>query len=263
MSAGTDHVPAYRDGVAWARGPQPVYDRLASAALSSLPYRLDGVSALDVGAGTGAASRELLRRGADVVAVDTSASMLAELVRQTDGRVPAIVGDVRRLALPDGGFAVTVAAFVLNHVADPTAAVRELARVTRRDGRVVATTFGADEHPIKAAVDAALVRYGYVHPQWYRTLKQECMPRTAATAALVAVATEGGLADVTVEQTDVDLGDLPPRAAIAYRLGLAHIAPFVAALDATDRARLTTELTEVVSELPPLRLPMLVLSGRG
>jgi SAM-dependent methyltransferase len=239
-----------------------VYDRLATAALVRLPERLDGLTALDVGAGTGAATRELLRRGASVLAVDQSGSMLAEFVRQTAGRVPTMVGDIRRLALPDAGRDVAVAAFVLNHLIDPAAAVHELARVTRPGGYVVATTFGTDDHPIKAAVDDALVRYGFVHPQWYRSLKEHCMPLTATPAALAAVGSEGGLADVLVDEIDVELGDLPLGAAIAYRLGLAHIAPFVASLDEADRTRLTAELMRTVATLPPLRLPMLVLTGR-
>lgn len=262
MTTGSDERTAYLDGAAWVSGPQRVYDRLASAALARLPDRLDGTGALDVGAGTGAATRELLRRGAAVLAVDQSRSMLAELVRQTEHRVPTLVGDIRCLALPAAGHDVTVAAFVLNHLADPAAAVRELARVTRPDGWIVATTFGTDDHPIKATVDDTLARYGFVHPEWYRTLKRDCMPLTATPAALADVATLGGLTEVLVDQTDVDLGDLPPRAAIAYRLGLAHIAPFVASLDAEQRARLDAELVEAVAALPRLRLRLLVLTGR-
>src|SRR5581483_7101026 len=147
-------------------------DRLAARALSRLPERLDGLEALDVGAGTGAATRELLRRGAQVVAVDRSASMLDELTRQTEGRVPTVVTDVRRLALPDDEYDVTVAAFVLNHLEDAAMGVRELVRVTKPGGEVIATTFGADEHPIKAATDEVLARYGYVPPAWYRVLKE-------------------------------------------------------------------------------------------
>ena len=258
-----DQLTAYRDGAAWARGPQQVYDRLVRSALAWLPDRLDGQHAVDVGAGTGAATRELLRRGAEVVALDRSTSMLAELSRQTGGRVPTAVCDIRSLALPDDKYDVTVAGFVLNHLFDATAGMRELARVTRPGGRVIATTFGSDDHPIKVAVDDVLVRFGFVHPQWYLSLKQVAMPTVADPGGLTRVGTSSGLRSVTVEKIDVDLGDLPVEAAIAYRLGLAHIAPFVAALDAADRARLDAELASVVGALPPLRLPMLVVSGLG
>jgi SAM-dependent methyltransferase len=259
-----DELAGYRDGAAWAGGPQTVYDRLAVAALSRLPERLDGARAVDVGAGTGAATRELLRRGCDVVAVDLSTSMLAELTRQTGGRVPTVVGDLRQLSMRDGTYDVAVAAFVLNHLDDPAGGVRELARVTRRGGHVVATTFvGGDDHPIKAAVDGVLLRYGFVHPPWYRVIKEQRIPLSATTAALASAGTAGGLVDVRVDEMHVDLSDLPAHAAVGYRLGLAHIAPFVTRLDPTTRARLEAELVDAVAGLPPLSLPMLVLSGRS
>jgi SAM-dependent methyltransferase len=263
VTADAEELIAYRDGAAWTSGPQAVYDRLAAAALAHLPTRLDGLRALDVGAGTGAATRDLLARGADVVAVDTSTSMLAELSRQTAGRVPTIVGDIRNLAMRDGEYDLTVAAFVINHLADPVAGVRELARVTGRDGQVIATTFGTDDHPIKAAIDDVLVSYGFKHPSWYLRLKRERIPLIAQPAALMQVGVAAGLANASVGEVTVDLGDLPIEAAIAYRLGLAHIAPFVTALDPSAHARLEAELATVVSRLPPLSLPMLVLTGQS
>jgi SAM-dependent methyltransferase len=262
-ASAVEEVASYRNGAEWADGPQAVYDRLAVAALSRLPDRLDGVTGVDVGAGTGAATRELLRRGADVVAVDLSPSMLAELTRQTDGRVPTFVGDIRRLSTRDNTFDVAVAAFVLNHLDDPAAGVRELARVTRPGGHVLATTFGADDHPIKAAVDEVLVRYGFVHPEWYRVVKEQRIPLSATVGSLAASGSAGGLADLRVEDMRIDLSDLPTRDAVAYRLGLAHIAPFVATLDAATRMRLDAELADAIEGLPPLVLPMLVLSGRS
>lgn len=263
VAAPDDELASYGDGAAWAAGPQLVYDRLAASALSGLPDRLDGHRALDVGAGTGAATRELLRRGCGVTAVDSSPSMLAELARQTDGRVPTLVGDIRDLPLADAEYDVTVAAFVLNHLADAVGGVRELARVTKPGGRVVATTFGSDDHPIKTAIDDVLVRFGYVHPAWYVMFKRDRIPLIATPDALAAVGRNGGLADSSVDDVPVDFSDLPVDAAIAYRLGMAHIAPFVSALDGDTRARLHDELSAAVAGLPPLRLPMLVLSGRG
>jgi hypothetical protein len=67
---------------------------------------------------------------------------------------------------------------------------------------------------------------------------------------------------VTVETIDVDLGDVSVDAAVGYRLGLAHIAPFVRSLDDTRRGVLQAEVIAACRDLPPLRLPMLVLAGR-
>jgi len=51
-------------------------------------------------------------------------------------------GDVDALPFPDASFDVVLCLQVLEHVADPAAAVRELRRVTRGGGRVLASTHG-------------------------------------------------------------------------------------------------------------------------
>jgi SAM-dependent methyltransferase len=252
---------AYRDGAAWAQGPQAVYDRLAAAALATLPGDLSGTTALDAGAGTGAATRVLVARGATVDAVDDSPSMLAELRRQLAGRVRTVVGDVRDLPLAAGRYDHAVAAFVLNHLDAPEAGVAELARVCRAGGRVVATTFCAEDHPVKPAVDAVLADYGFIAPEWYRTLKGGLIPRLGTPQGLAGVAASGGLAAAAVRVVDVDLSDLPLPAIVSYRLGLAHIAPFVQGLDDVTVAALHRDAAAAVSALPPLCLSMLVLDG--
>jgi SAM-dependent methyltransferase len=192
-----------------------------------------------------------------------STSMLAELARQTGGQVPTLVADICHLALASDAFDATVAAFVLNHLDRPADGVRELVRVTRPGGRVVATTFGADDHPMKPAVDDVLTRHGYEHPPWSTSFKRSRIPLTASVDAFTDVGREGGLAEAKVDAIAVDLGDLPLGATIAYRLGMAHIAPFIATLAPDRRSAIEAEITTAIEHLPPLQLPMLVLSGHG
>jgi len=252
---------AYRDGAAWAHGPQAVYDRLAAAALATAPMDLTGTTALDAGAGTGAATRVLLSRGAHVDAVDTSSSMLAELHRQMGGRVRTVVGDVRDLPLADRQYDYVVAACVLNHLATPEAGVAELARVCRSGSRVVATTFGTDDHPVKPAVDTVLADYGFVPPEWYRTLKKELIPKLGTPQGFAEVGRKGGLVNVTARPVEVDLSDLSLPVVVSYRLGLAHVAPFLQGLDSETAAAMQRDAVTAISSLPPLRLSMLVLEG--
>jgi ubiquinone/menaquinone biosynthesis C-methylase UbiE len=254
---------AYLDGPAWTTGPQIVYDRLAERAVERASGNLAGTLALDAGAGTGAATRALLRRGAEVVAVDSSPSMLAELTRQTGGTVPTICADLRHIPVADASYDVAVAACVINHFDEPAVLLNELARVTKPAGTVVATTFGADDHPIKPAVDAVLVQYGYVHPDWYVVAKTERFPLTATVPALTEIGRASELTEVSVELVDVDLSDLPVLSAAAYRLGMAHIAPFMRDLDIDTRRSVEADVVSAVRELPPVRLPMLVLTGRA
>jgi SAM-dependent methyltransferase len=75
--------PDYPDGVFDALGP------------------LDGACVLDIGAGTGIASRELLRRGAMVFGVDLSRNMLVR-ARAASPDLPIMRADGARLPVPDG-----------------------------------------------------------------------------------------------------------------------------------------------------------------
>ena len=88
----------------------------------------------DVGAGTGKYTRELHAAGLNVVAVDPSADMLAQLSRSLPS-VPAHVGTAEDTGLPDACVdAVTVAQAW--HWCDPVAASREFERILRPHGVV-------------------------------------------------------------------------------------------------------------------------------
>ncbi|MDX6287348.1 MAG: demethylmenaquinone methyltransferase / 2-methoxy-6-polyprenyl,4-benzoquinol methylase [Frankiales bacterium] len=252
---------AYEDGATWASGPQPVYRRLAAHALDVLGSDLAGKQILDAGAGTGAMTLELLARGAGVVATDLSSSMLAELRRQTDGRVPTKVADIRELPFDDAIHDSAVAGFVVNHLAEPATAVAEMARVTKPGGVVLTTSFGIDDHPVKTAIEELLRSHGWTPPDWYTHLKVNVMPLTATVDAFATVGREAGLANIQVDAIDVEFVDLPPSAVAAYRLGMGHASPFVSALSEDERAGLVTEAEEAAAAAPALRLPLLVLHG--
>ena len=97
---------------------------------------------LEVGCGPGELAERIGRElGADVVAVDTSARMVA--LASSRG-VRAVVGDVQALPFADGSFDCAVAAWMLYHVADLDRALAELARVLAPAGRLVAVTNAAD-----------------------------------------------------------------------------------------------------------------------
>lgn len=89
---------------------------------------------LDLGAGTGKLTDELLAAGHEVVAVDPSAEMLAELAaRHRD--VTTTVGGAEQLPLPDGSVDAVVAGQAA-HWFDPPRAAPELRRVLRPGGVV-------------------------------------------------------------------------------------------------------------------------------
>ena len=136
----------------------PRYD-LANAALSfgqdahwrrvtALAARPSGARVLDVAAGTGNVARELLARGAEhVTALDLSLPMLAVGAARGGGSISWVNGDAQRLPFPDASFDAVTISFGLRNLADPEAALREFARVTRADGRLVVCEFATPTWP--------------------------------------------------------------------------------------------------------------------
>ncbi|HYJ67734.1 MAG TPA: methyltransferase domain-containing protein [Nocardioidaceae bacterium] len=115
-----------------------------------------GVDLLDVGCGPGSLTVDLAREIAPgrVVGVDSSAEVL-ESARAAAAEAAAVdvelrVDDVYHLDLPDDAFDVVHAHQLLQHLADPVAALREMRRVCRPGGVVAARDgdFGtATAHP--------------------------------------------------------------------------------------------------------------------
>lgn len=95
---------------------------------------------LDVGAGAGTITVDLANAVAEVTATEVSAEAL-DLTRATVAdrgatNIAFEVADVHSLPFDDGTFDVVHAHQVLQHVANPVQALREMARVTRSGGIV-------------------------------------------------------------------------------------------------------------------------------
>lgn len=117
-----------------------------------------GMRALDVGAGPGALTAELVRRvgGAHVVAVEPSESF-AHACRARVPGVEVVQAGAEALPLANDAFDAALAQLVVNFLADAPAAVREMARVTRAGGVVAACVwdYGDDMQVLRAFWDAA------------------------------------------------------------------------------------------------------------
>ena len=107
-----------------------------------LPHLKSGLSVLDIGCGPGTITADLAARVAPgaVTAVDQVADVLdvarAAAVRRNLTNVSFATADVHRLEFPDNTFDVVHAHQVLQHVADPVQALREMRRVCRPGGCV-------------------------------------------------------------------------------------------------------------------------------
>jgi demethylmenaquinone methyltransferase/2-methoxy-6-polyprenyl-1,4-benzoquinol methylase len=118
-----------------------------------------GGVALDICTGTGDLALELARRaGAKglVIGSDFSAPMLQLGEKKKAQRsVPAlefVLADALKLPFPENAFDAVTVAFGIRNVADVEAGIREMARVTTPDGKVVILEFNSPRNPVFAAL---------------------------------------------------------------------------------------------------------------
>ena len=140
--------PTYdRVGAVLSLGQDPLWRRFL---VSRLPR---GGHVLDVATGTGLVAAELLRRGFTVTGVDQSPGMLAVAHRRFGGEVELINASADALPLESGSFDHLTFTYLLRYVADPGAALAELARVVRPGGFVASLEFGVPEGPARPLWD--------------------------------------------------------------------------------------------------------------
>lgn len=246
---------------AWQQGPGRIYDRLAETVVAACPVPVAGRLVLDLGTGTGAAARALLRSGADVVGVDNAVGMLLTLAGPAagddpgsagDGPIPGAAGDALALPFRAGAFGAVVASFCLNHLSDPAAGLAEAARVTQPGGAVVASAYAEDDdHPVKTAVEQAVTEAGWAPAPWYRQVKADAM-QLATTGRMANVAAGvPGLVEVRAARHELAFPDLGPGELVEWRLGLAQIAPFLGALPSAEQAAVSAAALERLGEHPP------------
>lgn len=106
-----------------------------------LPRLRPGLELLDVGCGPGNITVDLARRVAPgrVVGLDAAGSVIEDAAEEHAGAAANVEfrqGDVYALDIADTSFDVVHAHQVLQHLADPVAALREMRRVCRADGTV-------------------------------------------------------------------------------------------------------------------------------
>ena len=101
---------------------------------------LDGKSALDVGCGAGLLAEPLARLGAKVTAVDAAEELIAvarEHASKMGLEIDYRAGDVQQL---EGQFNLVTCMEVIEHVADPAAFLKALAKRLAADGLLILST---------------------------------------------------------------------------------------------------------------------------
>lgn len=111
-----------------------------------------GQRVLDVGAGTGALTSELVRRGAEASAADPSPPFVAALRE----RLPGIVvheAPAEELPWPDESFDASLAQLVLTFMRDAPAGIAEMQRVVRPGGVVAVCMWDREGMEMLAAIN--------------------------------------------------------------------------------------------------------------
>ena len=112
-----------------------------------------GQTALDLCTGTGRLAHELVplvRPGGRVIGIDFSPGML-ELARRREPEVEFRQGDVSQLSEADASVDAVTIGFGLRNLVNRDAALREMRRVLRPDGRLVVLEFAPPTGPLLAA----------------------------------------------------------------------------------------------------------------
>jgi SAM-dependent methyltransferase len=131
--------------------------------IESLLGDLSNTSALDLGCGSGTYATRLAARGAQVVGVDLSATMLRlarDRARTSGVALELLVADIARpLPFSSAQFDLVFTATVLHYVEDLRSAMHEIARVMRPQARLIASVLhpmGTARFPVHLSNDASV-----------------------------------------------------------------------------------------------------------
>ena len=111
-----------------------LYGKWRKEALSGLKGKI-----LEVGVGTGR-NLEYYPAGAEVTGVDNSGRMLDKALKKAKGRqnITLISMDAEHMDFPDNTFDYVVTTFVLCSIPDPVKALKEMRRVLKPSGELIA-----------------------------------------------------------------------------------------------------------------------------
>jgi SAM-dependent methyltransferase len=212
-----------------------------------------GQRVLDVGSGPGALTAELVARvGADAVAAADPSEPFVAAARQRHPGVRVEHAQAEDLPFADDTFDASLAQLVVHFMDDPVAGLREMARVTRRDGGVAACVwdFAGGGSPIAAFWTAARD----VDP----AVEGESHLAGAREGHLTELFQAAGLRDVEEQALTVEVGHPSFEDWWGpFTLGVGPSGVYTAGLDADRQAALRERCRELLPAAP------FVLSARA
>ena len=232
------------------------YSALLAPGFADLAGVHPGTRVLDVGAGSGALTAELVARGVEVVAIDPS-SQFVEAIRERLPDVAVVAASAEDLPFGDHEFAAALAQLVVHFMADPPAGIAEMRRVTQPDGVVAACVWdhGTGRGPLSPFWAAARA----LEP----SLTGEARMTGASPGQLRELFVEAGLRNV--EETALEVSVVHPTFEEwwePFELGVGPAGAYVSRLTSEQRVELREQCR---SSLPPAPFSLAVRawSARG
>lgn len=242
----------------WNPGAQQYAESFApfTGAFAADAVELLGITAddevLDVAAGSGAFAIRAAARGATVLATDFAAGMLDALRTQVPagiaGSIRTAVMDGQALDLERRRYSVAASMFGVIFFPDVAAGLRELARVTRADGRMAVTSWSDDGPRLSRLVGEAI----------RRAVPGVALPTARAKAAL---GTPAGCAETLIHHgwRDVEVHVLGHDLVVGEPAAFFHsmaewsapVRPLTARLDAAEMDRAAAAFADVVAGSAP------------
>ena len=236
-------VVAYFDGVADSYDQVlPFFGRFAEEAVRRVDPAA-GIRVLDLAAGRGAFTRELLGRGCEVVAVDGSPRMI-ELLQRDFPAVDAHVSDVTRLDFGAGMFDLIVCGFAIHIIDEPGAALAEAVRVAKPGAYLAFTVPGRADGTPDPWPDPLVDLYAD-----YRRFQADGSGRHGNEVEESELFQQSSLMDVTAATLEVALP--VPDGETYWRWSRSHgSGRFIDGLPADKRAEMHARLLERVAGMP-------------
>jgi SAM-dependent methyltransferase len=205
-----DHLPTREGYDRWAA----VYDgegnplvALEEPLVDGLLGEVRGLEVLDVGSGTGRHALRLAAAGARVTAIDFSDKMLARARAKPGADAVAFRAHdlARPLPFADRAFDRVLCGLVLDHIADLAGLFREMGRVCRPAGWVVASVM----HP---AMMLRGVQARFTDPQTGRETRPASVPHQLSDYVMAAVRAGLTLDHLSEHAVDEELAGRVARA---------------------------------------------------
>ena len=201
-----------------------------------------GDKVLDVGCGSGALTARLRSVGAEVSAIDPSPPFV-DAVRKRLPDVDVRQGTAEELPYDNATFDAALAQLVVHFMTDPEVGIRQMARVTRRDGVIAACVWDGPTGVLAPFWDAAHV----IDPE----VRDEALLSGARKGHLTELFEAAGLRDVEEDSLVVDV--VHPTFEEwwePYTYGVGPAGDYVQRLDDGARARIKSVARERLGNGP-------------